>query len=56
MDSKTSCINYPELEAVMIELIGDGTKTLDLLHELVSYLEEHGCECIDGKSGYFIDR
>lgn len=53
MDSKTSCINYPELEAVMIELIGDGAKTLDSLRELVLYLEEHGCECADGRSNYF---
>lgn len=56
MDSKRLCIDCLELQPVVIELMGEAAETKELLHELVAYLEEHGCECVDGKSGYFIDR
>jgi hypothetical protein len=56
MDSKISCINYPELEAVVVELIGDGTKKRETLQEFITYLEEHGYECADDRSNYFCKR
>jgi hypothetical protein len=52
MDSKISCINYPELEAVVVELIGEAAKKREMLQEFITYLEEHGYECVDGKSKY----
>lgn len=52
MDSKISCINYLELQSVMIELIGEAAKKREVLKEFISYLEEHGYECVDGKSKY----
>ena len=47
MDSKTSCINYLELQPVMIEMIGDAEKQMETLKEFVQWLEDHGADCID---------
>ena len=56
MDSKMSCINYPKLEPIVVELIGEAASKIETLREFISYLEEHGYECVDDRSNYFCKR
>ena len=51
MGLKMSFINCPK-EPVMIEMIAEAWRKKELLKEFTLWLEDHGVDCIDGKSKF----